>query len=91
MIRVVQITEECEAGTGTGLYDYDRLPVNVKKAVDKALEDEEQMVACDIYQYGLQFLMLYEETNKVDLEVKKGQVAELYGDVTIYHKSKGQL
>jgi hypothetical protein len=83
--NAIYILETCEEGSFGNFYDYDSLPKPVKDAVDKALASQYHTFTCDIYDQGLQFLMSYERTNKVDLKIKSNETVLYKGNVELIH------
>lgn len=80
-INVINIVEVCNEGSISFLYDYGKLPQNVKNKVDEALLSEDKTIECDIYKDGIQFLL---KTNHPTLLENKVLVMVFLGTVYFY-------
>lgn len=91
MSKLIIITEICSEGSVTGAYDYDLLPINVKSAVDKALNPTFGTLnyfsaQINIYRDGLQYLFEIKHP-----EVNIGSSVEYMGSVELYHDENGDF
>ena len=80
-INVINIVEICDDGCISCLYDYDKLPQNVKTKVDEAIKNDNG-IDCDIYADGLQFLSSIKHPTLLENKIL---VTNFIGTVEFYH------
>lgn len=81
MIRLIVILEDCHEEAQACAFDYDTLPKNVRKKVDKALESRTKSCKVDIYEDGLQYLYSIKHPR-----IESNSVVEFLGVVKLYNK-----
>jgi hypothetical protein len=85
MKNAILIVEMCSEGSIQKLCDYDSLPEKTKTKVDQAIKSEKRDAECNIYEYGIQYLMDYIEETKAKIFIEPGEECKYMGEVTLYY------
>ncbi len=91
MINAIFISEYNPDGIcRCNLYDYDKIPKQVRRNVDIALIKSDKSLKCDIYSEGMQYIMFYEKQNNVDFTIINNTIVNYMGKITLYDENYEQ-